>query len=149
MRPPLAALERATPMENFNFVGVLVRWLLSFVLVLLTFNPTGYSFIHWLAEGEATPAKAVAGVALLIAWIIFVRSTLQSIGVLGVVLCGLLFAALVWLFASWNWLDLHSQSALTWLGLLLISFVLAAGLSWAHIRKRLSGQATVDEIEEH
>lgn len=34
---------------------------------------------------------------------------------------------------------------LTFVGLL----VLTAGLSWAHIRRRLSGQATVDEGDEH
>ncbi len=138
-------------MENFTFVGIVVRFLLALLLVLVTFNPTGYSFIHWFATGfpAVTPAKVVAGLALLIAWIIFVRATFQAIGTLGVVLMGIFFIALIWLFVSWGWLDLSNKGALTWSVLIIIALVLTAGLSWAHIRRRLSGQATVDEVEEH
>jgi Family of unknown function (DUF6524) len=138
-------------MENFNFVGVVVRFLLALLLVLVTFNPTGYSFIHWFATGfpAVTAAKVVTGLALLIAWIVFVRATFQSIGTLGVVLMGIFFIALIWLFVSWGWLDLSNKGALTWIVLIIIALVLTAGLSWAHIRRRLSGQATVDEVEEH
>jgi Family of unknown function (DUF6524) len=137
-------------MENFTFVGVVVRFLLALLLVLVTFNPTGYSFIHWFATDfpAVTPVKVVAGLALFIAWIVFVRATFQSIGTLGVVLMGIFFAALIWLFVSWGWLDLANKGALTWIVLIIIALVLTAGLSWAHVRRRLSGQATVDEVEE-
>ena len=42
----------------------------------------------------------------------------------------------------------HSQRALTWILLLILALILTTGLSWAHIRRRLSGQATVDEVKE-
>lgn len=137
-------------METFTFVGLLVRFLLALALVLITFNPSGYSYAHWFATGfpAVTPVKVVAGLGLLIAWIVFVRATLQSIGIVGVVLMGLFFAALIWLFVTWGWIDMANSGALTWIALILVSLVLTAGLSWAHIRRRLSGQATVDEIEE-
>jgi hypothetical protein len=137
-------------MENFNFVGLVVRFLLSLLLVFITFNPTGYSFVHWFANGfpAVTPLKVVAGIALLIAWLIFVRSTFQAIGTLGVVLMAVFFAALIWLFVSWGWLSLANKGAMTWVVLVIVALVLTAGLSWAHIRKRLSGQATVDEVQE-
>ncbi len=47
----------------------------SVALVLLTFNPTGHSYYHWLLDGfpSITPLEAVAGVVLLGAWIFFVR----------------------------------------------------------------------------
>jgi hypothetical protein len=107
--------------------------------------------VHWLANGfpAVTALKVVAGIGLLIAWIVFVRATLQSIGTLGVVLAGLFFAALIWLFVSWGWIDLHNSGALTWIALFIVALILTAGLSWAHVRRRLSGQATVDEVEEH
>jgi len=138
-------------MENFTFVGMVVRFLLALLLVLITFNPTGYSFIHWFATDfpHLTPLNVVAGIALLIAWIVFVRATFQSIGMLGVLLMTILSAALVWLFVSWGWLDLANKGAITWIVLFVISMILTAGLSWAHLRRRLSGQATVDEVEEH
>lgn len=137
-------------MENFTVVGLLVRFLLALGLVLITFNPTGLSFLHWFASGfpAVTPIKVVAGLALLIAWIVFIRATLQSIGIVGVVLMGLFFGALLWLLVSWGWIDLANTGAVTWIALIIVSLVLTAGLSWAHIRRRLSGQATVDDVEE-
>ena len=137
-------------MEKFTLVGFLLRFLMALALVLVTFNPSGYSYIHWLANGfpKITPLEVVAGLALLVAWIVFVRATLASIGVLGVILTAVLFGAVCWLLASWGWLSVGSTSALAWLVLVMVSLVLTAGLSWAHIRRRLSGQATVDEVEE-
>ncbi len=124
--------------------------LLALTLVLITFNPTGFSFLHWFANGfpAVTPLKVVTGLALAIAWVIFIRATLQSIGVIGVVLMGLFFGALIWLLVSWGWIDMSRGRAVTWIALFVVSMVLTAGLSWAHIRRRLSGQATVDEVEE-
>ncbi len=137
-------------METFTAGGLLLRFVLALLLVLITFNPTGYSYVHWFAHGfpAVTALKVVAGIGLLIAWIVFVRATLQSIGMIGVALMGLFFAALIWLFVSWGWIDLANSGALTWIGLFIVTLVLTAGLSWAHIRRRLSGQATVDEVDQ-
>ncbi|HKE43726.1 MAG TPA: DUF6524 family protein [Steroidobacteraceae bacterium] len=137
--------------NNFTAVGLLWRFLLALALVLITFNPTQFSYLHWFVTDfpAVTPLKVVVGLGLLIAWIIFVRATLQSIGVVGVVLMAIFFGALIWMLVSWGWLDLHNTGALSWIILLIVSLVLTAGLSWAHIRRRLSGQATVDEVEEH
>ena len=80
-------------------------------------------------------------------WIVFVRATMRSLGAGGVVLSLLVAAALIWLFVSWGWIDLASAGALTWVTLVITAIVLAIGMSWSHIRRRLSGQADVDEIE--
>jgi hypothetical protein len=138
-------------METFTFAGLLLRLLLALALVLITFNPTGFSFLHWFANGfpAITPLKVVVGLVLAIAWIVFIRATLQSIGIVGVVLMGVFFGALIWLLVSWGWIDMDSGRAVTWIVLFIVSMVLTAGLSCAHIRRRLSGQATVDEVDEH
>ena len=138
-------------MEKFTAAGLLVRFLLALALVLVTFNPTGFSYLHWFLDEfpAITAAKVVVGLGLLIAWIVFVRATMQSIGIVGVTLMAVFFAALIWLIVTWGWIDIaHSQRAFTWILLVILSLILTAGLSWAHIRRRLSGQATVDEIEE-
>jgi hypothetical protein len=138
-------------METFTAGGLLVRFLLALALVLVTFNPTGISYLHWLLDEfpAITAAKVVVGIGLLIAWIVFVRATMQSIGMIGVALMALFFGALIWLFVSWGWIDIaHSQRAFTWILLVIVSLVLTAGVSWAHIRRRLSGQATVDEVDQ-
>ncbi len=70
---------------------------------------------------------------------------MRSIGFFGVVIALAFFAAVIWLIASWGWLDPHNTTAMTWVVLVVCSAILAVGMSWSHIRRRLSGQADVDE----
>jgi len=136
-------------METITFTGVLLRFGFALLLVLLTFNPTGYSYAHWLSHvfPQVTPPVVLAGLVLLAGWIVFVRATMRSLGVGGVMLALLVAAALIWLFVWWGWIELKNSGVMTWIGLVIASIVLAIGMSWSHIRRRLSGQADVDEIE--
>ncbi len=46
--------------------------------------------------------------------------------------------------------DTHEQhDAVTYLVLFVIGAVLGTGMSWSHVRRRLSGQADVDEVEDN
>jgi Family of unknown function (DUF6524) len=141
--------DEAGHMEKLNLSGFLLRFVAACALVLATFNPSGHSYAHWVAGvfPHIGPLQAVAGLALLIAWIVYLSATMRSLGLLGVVLAAAFFAALVWLFVSWGWISLSNTGALTWIALLLLSLVLAAGMSWSHIRRRLTGQADVDEVD--
>jgi hypothetical protein len=44
-----------------------------------------------------------------------------------------------------GWLSLDSSNKLTWVILVVFSLILATGMSWSHIRRRLTGQVDVDE----
>jgi hypothetical protein len=136
-------------MDEFDFPGFLWRLLFAVALVLLTFNPSGYSYYHWLADGfpSVTPPEAIAGILLLIGWIFFVRTTLSAIGALGVVLMAGLFAAIVWWVVSNGWLDASDRSTMAWIVLLVLGLMLGIGMSWSHIRRRVSGQASVDRVD--
>jgi len=137
-------------MEEFDFVGFLWRLVFAVALVLLTFNPTGHSYYHWLADGfpSVQPLEAIAGLVLLIAWIFFVRSTLAAIGALGILLMIALFAAIVWWMVSQGWLDVRNRSTMAWVVLLILGLVLGVGMSWSHVRRRISGQASVDRVDD-
>jgi hypothetical protein len=136
-------------MDEFRFSGVLWRMLFSLGLVLLTFNPTGHSYYHWLADGlpSIQPLEAIAGLLLLGLWVFFVRSALMSMGAFGLVLVMALFAAIVWWMVSMGWLDVGNRSAMGWVVLTILGLVLGFGMSWAHIRQRISGQASVDRVD--
>lgn len=136
-------------METITVTGVLLRFGFALLLVLVTFNPTGVSYAHWFGKyfPHLTPFIVLAGLVLLAGWIVFVRATMRSLGVGGVVLALLVAVALIWLFASWGWINLASGGAITWIALVITAMVLATGMSWSHIRRRMSGQADVDEIE--
>ena len=137
-------------MKDLSFSGFLVRVALSLILVLLTFNPSGYSYVHMVADGfpNMTPLQTVLGILLLIGWIVFLGATLRSIGLFGMVLALALCAALVWLVASWGWVSLENTNALVWVGLVVLALVMAIGMAWAHLYRRWTGQTTVDEVNE-
>ena len=137
-------------MEEFDFLGFLWRMLFALALVLLTFNPTGHSYYHWLADGfpSVSPSEAVAGILLLLGWIFFVRTTLSAIGTAGIVLMAALFASIVWWIVSKGWLDVGNRSTMAWIVLLILGLMLGIGMSWSHIRRRLSGQAAVDRVDQ-
>ena len=137
-------------MEEFDLGSLLGRLLFSVALVLLTFNPTGHSYFHWLADGfpSIQPLEAIAGIALLIAWLVFVRTTLSAIGTLGLALLVAFFAAVVWWVVSQGWLDPSNRSAMAWVVLLVLGLVLGIGMSWSHVRQQLTGQSSVDRVDQ-
>jgi len=137
-------------MDEFGFKDFLWRLIFSVALVLLTFNPTGHSYYHWLADGfpSVQPLEVIAGIALLGAWIFFVRSTMAAMGTLGVVLLLALFGAIVWWVVSQGWLDVSNRSAMAWVVLLILGLVLGIGMSWSHIRREVSGQSAVDRVDQ-
>ena len=63
------------------------------------------------------------------------------------ILVGAIVAALIWVLMDYGVLSLNSTSLNIWLGILALSVVLGVGLSWSILRQRLSGQASVDEID--
>jgi hypothetical protein len=129
---------------GISWGGVGVRIVLALALVLLTFNPTGYSFFHWVtAPPGLTALKAVAGVVLLIGWVMCLRATAISLGWLGVLLGAALLASLVWLLIELKMIDTVDGSVLTWIALVMVGILLGIGLSWSLIRARLMGHVEV------
>jgi ABC-type sulfate transport system permease subunit len=55
----------------------------------------------------------------------------------------------VWLFVSWGWLDARNATTMTWVVLVALGLILGVGMSWAIIRRELTGQASVDEIDDN
>ena len=59
-----------------------------------------------------------------------------------------LVGALLWVAYDFGLLDLQNRSLTVWIGILALSLVLGIGLSWSIVRRKLSGQADVDDVEE-
>ncbi|HSZ09522.1 MAG TPA: DUF6524 family protein [Steroidobacteraceae bacterium] len=136
-------------MGRLTMAGLAGRFLASLALVLATYNPSGFSFLGWVATNfpQVQPLQAVLGLILLAVWIFFVHATWRSLGTLGVSLGLAFFAALIWLISSWGWLNSASHSAMIWIALIFIACMLTLGLSWALIRVRVSGQAVMEEVQ--
>jgi len=133
----------------FKLSGVFIRFIVSTFLVFATFNPSGYSFYHWVInKGDSSlPLMLIAGIALVIGWLIFLRATMRSLGIIGVGLVVALLACFVWLAIDFDLVSLGSQ-VFVYIVLVICAFVLAIGMSWSHIRRRISGQADVDDVDQ-
>ena len=136
---------------SIGFSGIGLRFVFAFALVAFTWNPTRFNFIDWaLAQWSAmAPLVAFAGLGLLMGWIFFLRTTAYSLGVLGIVLCMAVAGVLFWILFRYNVVSTDSTTLITWIALLMFSAILTAGMSWAHLRARWSGQATVDDVDTH
>jgi hypothetical protein len=137
--------------ESIGITGILLRFVAAFALVFLSFNPTGWSYWHWAARtipAGVSPPVVLAGIALVIAWGVFLSATARSIGLVGALLWGALFGTLVWTAVYYGWLSLGNRGALTWVGLVIVAAILALGMSWSHLRRQMTGQADVDEVTE-
>ena len=130
-------------------MGFLIRWICAFALLALTFNPTEYNYVQWVRSyGSMNMSIAVlTGLVLIIGYIIYLRATLRSIGAFGMLLVLALVGAGLWVLYDLGVLRLNDPSFNVWLGLIALSFVLAIGLSWSIVRRALSGQADVDDVD--
>ena len=132
--------------REFTALSFVWRFAAALVLVLATYNPSGYSFFHWVGNAESLGAEHfVTGVIIVIGWVILIAATKRSLDTLGMVLGVVLLAGLVWLLIDLGVLSLNSASTVTWVVLVCISLLLAVGLCWSHIWRRLTGQFEVDD----
>ncbi len=130
-------------------MGIFGRWLGAFVLLALTYNPTPWNYVTWAKTNFATnmPVTLLLGLILGLGYLLYGTATLRSIGVLGIVLVGALFGLMVWVLYDWGLLRLENAGLNTWLSITVLSVILGVGLSWSILWQRLSGQATVDDVE--
>ena len=133
--------------KEFDFSSFLLRFGISLALVFVTYNPSSYSWVGWLFSETAMVYKVATGVLLAIGWVIFLRATWYSLGAIGTVLATAFFAVIIWLLIEWGLLTLGAGSTFQWVFLFMLSGVLAVGMSWSHLRRRMSGQYDTDELE--
>ena len=144
--------------EGFSWSGFLLRLLAAVVLVYATYNPEGVSFFHWVLQPRAgetgiaaylhgfTPLKAFAGLLLLAAWVVFLQATRRSLGASGALLVLGLFGCTIWAMVYYGVLSPTSSRAIAHLVLLAVSLVLAIGLSWSLLTRKLTGQMDTDNV---
>ncbi|HKK86848.1 MAG TPA: DUF6524 family protein [Roseovarius sp.] len=131
-------------------LGFILRWAVAFGLLAVTFNPTEWNYTRWASVNfsDQMPLAVFMGLLLVVGYIIYLRATLRSIGGFGMGLVLAMAAALLWVLYDYGLLTFDNPTQNTWLGLAALSLVLGIGLSWSHVRRRLSGQADMDDVDE-
>jgi len=121
----------------------MLAWCLRFVallaLVVLTWNPDGRSFVHWVTDLEdgITATKAFVAVVFTIAWVVAFVSSWKSLGVIPTGLLAALVGTGLWALADWTGATISARG-ISYLVLVAIAFVLATAISWREARGALS-----------
>lgn len=138
--------------DGLTPVGFLLRLVAALVLVFLTYNPSGQSAYHWITTAISSssfgPLHLLLIGLLLIGWTIYWIATWRALGTLGVVLAGIVLGALIWLLFDIGLLESNSVKAFTWISLVCLAIVLAIGVSWSHIWRRITGQINVEDVDD-
>lgn len=146
------ARSKARSQRQITLVGFLIRLVASLFLVLVTYNPTSYSFIQWFWDavrgGSLDALHVFVGVLLVVGWAILIRATFNALGGFGLTLGVVVFAALIWLLIDLGLLTGSGLAFYTWVTLVGLAAILAVGLCWSHIWRRLTGQYTVEDVED-
>lgn len=138
-----------TLQKSFGWDRFIVRFIFAIVVVFTTYNPEGHSYFHWIYEDlpAFSVLKAFIGVVLLICWIILIRATLGSLGAIGIILAAAFFGLAIWLIIDVFGLSTDSFRVIAYIISIMLASVLSIGISWSHVRRRLSGQVDTDEVE--
>ncbi len=141
--------------DSISGGGIAGRFVLAIVVVFATFNPWSKSFFHWavapvLATGGGIetlgPLKVLAGILLVIGWVICLQTTRRSLGVKGALLVAALLGTLVWLLIDQRLLTAGSSKSIALIVLVVIGGILGIGMSWSHLSRKLTGQVDTDQV---
>jgi hypothetical protein len=130
-------------------MGFLLRWLGAFLLLAAIFNPTRWNYVTWASAAwtDQMPLVVFLGLILAVLAMVYLVSTMRSIGLLGALVIAAIFAAGLWVLTDWGLLGLSNAALNVWLTILVLSLILGVGMSWSILRQRLSGQQTTDEVD--
>ena len=126
--------------------AMIPRVIFAVALVLLTWNPGGWSYVDWALRDRASfdAVKAFFGVLLLGGWIFCWRSAWVSLGAMGILLVAALLATIVGMLVQFGVVEGGSTRAMLWIVLVAVGIVLGVGLSWSKVRQRATGQVETD-----
>ena len=139
--------------DSITWRGVVVRVIASLILVFLTWNAEGWSYYNWTIEpllrgaGSFSAVKFVAGTVLIAGWVVFLQATRRSIGLMGALLVAAISGGVIWLLISSGMVTANSGRGIARVVLIALSLVLAVGMSWSHVSRRVTGQADTDVVD--
>lgn len=133
--------------------GVRLRFMLAFVVVFATYNPHGWSYLHWLLAAIRAdslvelPFVIFSGFLLVIAFSIYIQATLRALGMYGLLLALGFFTSIIWILVDTSFVAVGSLAVLLDLILSVIAAVLGTGMCWPDLQHRLTGQSDADDEE--
>ena len=127
-----------------------VTLLLSLMLALGTWNPTGYHFIHYISNADdlLSGFKPFGILIMLALWLLAIKSIFQSLGFFGAIITVIIIAAFIWGLQEYNLIDVSRFEHAGWAATIGIGLLIWFGLNASIIWKKLTGVYTTDATSE-
>ncbi|MBK1635216.1 DUF6524 family protein [Rhodovulum adriaticum] len=112
--------------------GFIFRWLIAFIILAATYNTTDYNFVTWAQENYDAQKPLVIGLGVLVAivYLLLLGVLFGTLGKLGVLLLIIIFALAGYILVDNGLLIMEMSDFNIYAGLVLVSFVLGAAMSW-------------------
>ena len=123
------------------------RWLLSASVVFSAYNPSGYSYYHWVTQADRiSPLQVFAGLAIFICAAAIARMAFLSVGYIGSAIIAALLMMAILFCVGLDFVEIETVDITTYTVQFWISFVLAVGMGWSFIQRRISGERAVIRV---
>lgn len=138
-------MERIDANPPIHFGRLFIRrWLMSIALIFSAYNPSGTSYYHWVTSAPTlTPLQVFAGVLVLALAIAFLRMAFTSLGYFGTSVTVLMVGMGIVLCVGLGLVDFDAINISLYGIEIWASVVLAVGMTWSFVQKRVSGERDV------
>lgn len=135
----------------FNSVSVLERWVLAVCVVFATYNTSGYSYYHWVTGSDTSnwTIKLFLGLILMTVYAVFAMVMWRGMGPVGIAAGIATLTTVVWILERWNLLSLTTHNTIATVVGFMLATVIGFGLSFMHLRTRLTGQTDTRDVNQY
>jgi len=130
-----------------------LRWwvtlIISLMLALGTWNPTGHHFIHYISQQDIFSGFTPFAIIIMIGvWILAIKSIFQSIGWMGTIFVLIIIGAFLWGLQQYGLIEFDNLTQMGWAGTISVGVIIWVGLNASIIWKSLTGVYATDTVEE-
>lgn len=142
MWPQLPRLGR------FEFLPVFVRLAITLFVVFSTYNPTGWSYLHWVESAWSRDWMLQLPLlpVYLFAYIWFLRATIRALRYTGIALTVSFLSAIAWVLNEAGLVPLRDAGDVGLVALYVFAGLLGIGVTWMQFWVILTGQVSVDNL---
>lgn len=134
------------PTHNFDLSSFIIRWIVCLFLVMATYNTSGYSYYHWVIDGNGLwIIKIVFGVVLITVHSFLISYTIRSLTTFRFGLVVTIYSLVGYGLLSYELIASETPNVITMV-LVIIASVFATGVSFAHISYRFTGVKHVEQM---
>ena len=143
-------------MQWLNRISITWWFIITFVFVYATWNPTGYSLFEYVVfSHEPYSSRFVVGALVVAVGSLYLHETHQTFNKIGLIIFACIVGAALWKAIDSGILSTTNSSVWQWITPAIVAFLLTVGLQGGRIYRNATGRVpvsvdhTTDAIDHH